>query len=391
MFLAFSVNYQKFTQTIDNDPLFIFLNFAVIIFMYILVIHTIYLLLFQRYTFASHKISIRLRIILNLILTIASLYIILIRNFDKVNLIIFVISEVPFVLIIESYLETKSIEKVLNKNNIISTIIYLIKEHNQKDINDTLYLIINNHQCDCDDIKCEFCNKIKQLKKTDDGSKITVETVCVLLFEAFIQDTVRERKIYLFDDIVSYLSYYHIIDLYITSLTHKKNLIKIILKCNKIKTLIKTTKRTNNLTTKVTSYFSFNFFLNIDLLYNDIATELIQADTQKVAYLISIDIYKQEIKKFIKKIFTFFQLNINNPLEVNLLAKEFSVLLKKVDFDFLVTKENKYNYHCIIVGFILEELYNDRLNQNVFLSESIHSCDEIIEAKIKNEKSMLVL
>ena len=104
MFLAFSINYQKFTQTIDNDPLFIFLNFAVIIFMYILVIHTIYLLLFQRYTFASHKISIRLRIILNLILTIASLYIILIRNFDKVNLIIFVISEVPFVLIIESYL-----------------------------------------------------------------------------------------------------------------------------------------------------------------------------------------------------------------------------------------------------------------------------------------------
>ena len=159
-------------------------------------------------------------------------------------------------------------------------------------------------------------------------------------------------------------------------------MIKIILKYNKIKTLIKTTKRTNNLTTKVTSYFSFNFFLNIDLLYNDIATELIQADTQKVAYLISIDIYTQEIKKFIKKIFTFFQLNINNPLEVNLLAKEFSVL---------VTKENKYNYHYIIVSFILEELYNDRLNQNVFLSESIHSCDEIIEAKIKNEKSMLVL
>ena len=133
---------------------------------------------------------------------------------------------------------------------------------------------------------------------------------------------------------MSYLSYYHIIDLYITSFTHKKNLIKIILKYNKIKTLIKTTKRTNNLTTKVTSYFSFNFFLNIDLLYYDIATDLIQADTQKIAYLISIDIYTQEIKKFIKKIFTFFQLNINNPREVNLLAKEFSVLLQKVNFDF---------------------------------------------------------
>ena len=104
MFLAFSINYQKDTKTVDNDPLFIFLNFSVVLFMYILVIHTIYLLLFQRYTFTSNKISIRLRIILNLILTIASLYIILIRNFDKVNLIIFVISEIPFALLIENYL-----------------------------------------------------------------------------------------------------------------------------------------------------------------------------------------------------------------------------------------------------------------------------------------------
>ena len=33
MFLAFSINYQKFTQTIDNDPLFIFLLLSLCIFL----------------------------------------------------------------------------------------------------------------------------------------------------------------------------------------------------------------------------------------------------------------------------------------------------------------------------------------------------------------------
>lgn len=388
MLICFSKNNK--IQNI-TDPLLKFINFGVFILFLVLTFHQSVLVLFHPFSYLTKKWSVMLKFFLNILISLLELYIIIIRNYEAFSFVIFILSSLPFSIVLSYFFLKISLYKMLDPKHPIGNLIFLIKEAQSKKIKTFSYYIIHNHKCNCSNLKCLFCQKIKLMNLKD--NELPFEYLCELMFKHLIKkkDHKEEQSLNNEKDITEYLSFYHILELYICFLSQKKNLIKIILKYNEIKSLYKLASKGGRIGHYLYSFFSMTFTLNLEILYFQITKNLVNDDGNKISYLISIDNMAEQIKIFIKRIFTFFKLNMKTPHELIKLAQNFDLLKKKIDFDFLVKKENKYNYQCGLTAYIMEEIFNEKLNPNVSVLEYVHSLDEILEQRFKNDKILLIL
>ena len=58
----------------------------------------------------------------------------------------------------------------------------------------------------------------------------------------------------------------------------------------------------------------------------------------------------QKLNEFIAELSSFVSLELKAPKEVIILAEKYASLTSKVDIDFLIIKDNRYNYSCVILG-----------------------------------------
>ena len=194
-------------------------------------------------------------------------------------------------------------------------------------------------------------------------------------------------------ELIDFFALYHIIELYTCYLSRKKNLIKIIMIYNKTKTLLKLSKNeVKNTKTSLFKNLTNNFLLNYELLYNEIVNRLLlNSNTNQNGNLIIIDEINIYTKEFLEKIKYFFDIAFKRPLDVIDLAKSFKKLKRKANVDFLVSKENKFTYTCIIMGYIYEEIFNEQITKNYNISELILSFEELLTYHYNYDKTILIL
>ena len=348
-----------------------------------LVFQEVCLLLYNKFEYMRVDLYLNVHSFVNKFILLMQILIIWEKYFDLYYFIYSLIQCILIALGITYYLIKASTLKLVNNDNYLGMVLYLLKERNNSNINKIMTELINKHKSLCYQIKCKLCKQIQKKQM------LTPEKLAAFLYKTYIKDS----KI-LFNETFEFKAIYYLVDLYISFISEKKTLIKIILKYDHIKTCIRntTTKINDNLHLKTNNKFSSNFYLNLELLYHEIIELLLKNnDNQKLSYLIITDKISIEIKSFIKMLRNFIFLRLRSPQEITKLSKNFSKLNKTIDFDYLISKENKLNYPCLIYGYIMEEIFNDHLNPVVCIGDLIHSLDELLDYKYKEDSLILAM
>ena len=363
--------------------LFLFANCGLIGVNIFLFLQESFCLFYNKYQYMPVDLYLNIRIFVSYFMLIMQLIIIFSKYYDNYYFIYSIIESALFSGGITYGLIKYSQKKILNTENYVGMVLYLLKERKSKYINHIINGIINQHNALCNESICKVCKKIKN------EEPITPEQLAAVIYKMYIKKTKLA-----FSTNLTFKEMYYLLDLYFAFISIHKNLIKIMLKYNQIKANVKnsTTAINDKLRLKSISRFSINFYINLDLLYHGITTYLLQNnDNQKLIYLIKTDKYNQEIKTFIKYLRNFLSLNLKSPQEIIKLAKRFADLTKTIDFDYLVSKDNKFNYPCLINSYIMEEIFNNNLNNLICIGDLIHSVDELLDFKYKENSLLLAM
>lgn len=367
----------------DYQLLSYFLNFLLVGINIAFFFNFIYTVFINKLVYIPSLFTVYTRVFYCLLTSTVSFYIIILRIrsgfillFVSVNL--FIISFYLF-----EFFQRKSIEKLTQKGNEIGTIIYLINEHQSPNISSIVQSIILNHKARCQDKHCTFCSYLS------DNSQdiVSFEQLCFILFKSVIKDQKMQNS----DNQLEFLAYYNLCELYVLFL-NDKNYIKLLLKYHKIKNMFRhSTKTFHNQITILNQNLSKTFLLTLELLFDEISYLLVNLNENlKNSFLINIDGVTTYINEFLTEMKEFFDLSLKTPREVFKLANNFSLIKEKVNVNFLSLKENKFNYTCLISGYILEEMFNDRINKNISFIDTIHSADDLLKGHFLNDKLILL-
>ena len=365
------------------DKLHLFANCVMIGLNLFLAFQEVFLLLYNKFEYMRVDLYLNVHCFVNKFILLMQILIIWEKYFDLYYFIYSLIQSILIALGITYYFIKVSALKLVNNDNYLGMVLYLLKERDNSHINKIMTELINKHKSLCCQTNCKLCKRIYKKQM------LTPEKLAAFLYKTYIKD----RNI-LFNETFEFKAIYYLVDLYISFISEKKTLIKIILKYDHIKACIRntTTKINDNLHLKTNNKFSNNFYLNLELLYHEIIEQLLKNnDNQKLSYLIITDKISIEIKSFIKMLRNFLFLHLRSPQEIMKLSKNFSKLNKTIDFEYLISKENKLNYPCLIYSYIMEEIFNDHLNPVVCIGDLIHSLDELLDYKYKEDSLLLAM
>lgn len=300
--------------------------------------------------------------------------------------------------------------KMINENNQLGRLIYLIYEQGElvrltkSDISERessiVYKIIKSHDDNCklDSHSCNFCKAVNNSKEVVHNFK----DLCILVYKHLLyRDMCDKSKIN-----KEMRCYYYIIKLYVCYLqTQKTSLVRVVVKYNKIlqklKPKLEFAENGNSMDNKNKKQLRLNHYqvnnsytlkLSFELMYIAIMKHIFkEGEFQKVNNLIQVDPMIKNIKDFIIHLQSFFEKKIINPISIWLLSSRYSKLIKTVNFSFLTDKENKLTYICALCGYCMEELFNDKISKHVMFRESIILMDESLDYNYRTDSTMLLL
>ena len=388
------------------NELKLFLHLGFFILNIVLGIHEVYLLISNKFVYLESKLSILIRCIVNVSLVLFGVYIIISNFFNSYFFYFGIVNSCIIACSLCYVLASISVHKMKDENNKMGNLIYLIRESGSKDINKIMFTMVTKHKCTCQNPTCKVCDCI-----SSDHTKLTIS--CEKL-SCFFYDQIRKdcKNIFNGNYGETYFSFYLIFELYESFLSRKKNLIQIVYIYNKIKMLSHKNMRgfsiKNEKSKNMFTQLSINFFINLDVLYHQIIKTLSpngrehyhnnsnntpngNSSSQNFNYLINIESVSQAIKYFIDRLLFFLNSKDKTPQELFILSHNFTTLRNKVDFNFLVSKENKLNYSCLIMAYIMEEIFNDKIGKNTYVTELIHSLDDLLDYKYNEDNIILTL
>lgn len=390
LFICLQTNIQSQFLTLFFNCVIFFLNLSNMV-------HFIYALLTNKYVYLALDLYMVLHFILTLGLAIWQVIIVIAKKYN-VFFFIFgitnsIILSIGFGCIANKY----TVDKMFNSDNTLGTMVYLIKESyslTPKKMGTIFYRIANYHTMRCKGKGCKICELfISNTKdRLDSMDSFTYEKLCTFAYKALIKSN-KDMRDYTRKDIEQIVSYNLLIGLYMEFIAKKKNLVKIVLRYHKIKTLMNTRKiKSKNKSYLLSNIFSFNYLVNLEFLYSQITNGIRkQREDAKMAYLIKINEYSSSIGKFLSQLKLFFEIDIKLPQEIIKLASKYTQLKETIDISFLNSKENKYNFPCVASGYIIEEIFNDQFQVALFNRESISLIEELISIHYKEDHNILAL
>lgn len=361
------------------------IRIALLIMNFMLFFHLSYLINIYKYTYLTSSFYVCLRVTCIIFNTLFQFYVLFIKYHNDYIFALAFLNVLALSGFICSLYHQISIRKMTTNGNELGSIYFLINEGDHPHIKRYISTIIFNHRTLCKIKNCYMCHKIasKNLE-----NNITTIKLCYLLLK-YLKN---ENPVVSPNEIIDFFGLFQIVELFLLYLSDK-SLIKIVLKYNRIKTLCKNTR--TNLQNKNASLYQnlpTQFVLNYELLFAEIKQKIIEKNLNpKFKYLINMDLIISNIDEFFNEISSFVNLELKAPKEVIVLGQKYAALTKKVDIDFLTTKDNRYNYSCVIIGYIMEEIFNDKITKNVSFLEFIHSIDDIMAYHFRENKIILLL
>ena len=341
-----------------------------------------YILIRNPFVYLYNEVTVIMKYFLSVFLTFLGLSIILIKFQNNLVFSIIIIECAVIAGGISAFVVRYSTSKVLNIKNGIGIILFLLKQRFSPQIHTLISSTINKHLSICKDKKCKFCYELNQTKTQE---HLTVESLCFDIFSYIIKDNILiiGRK----DN--EFQMFFHLIELYCTFVNNKKNFITTILKYH----LIMTRCKNKNLNDKISKQrFPKNFLVNLTLLHHEISNLFAASnDSMYLSYIIQIDSFLKHINCFFDKVNGFFQFEIKDPKHFLSLSNSFTHLRKKVNCKFLSSKENRSKYSCIIVQYVMESIFNDRVNKGYYLNDVLFNYEDFLEQKFRDDNIIFAL
>lgn len=376
LLICLILNYPNYA--LYNKNIEIFLNLLLIMCNFAAFFHEMLIYLMNEFIFLSKELYISTYLCLNLTIIFKEILILTIntRNFAYFLYFLFCLLCLSIVLI--GYFKRNSIFNVLSiKSNYLSILVFILKNYSQKVDKYFITYFIYLHKIKCrDNSKCKFCEIIEQ-NQTADKTSNNVEYP-LLIFKYLVKP---EKKA--FKKVNSeYWSYYYLTDFYLHYLFRKQKIIKTVLKYNEIMR-----------NQKQHLFFNFggvtmNFFINIDLLFEQSIEQ--KKDNQKLAYLIPIYKISKDITFLIGEVNNFLEIKLYNVKKIAKLAKIYSDLKTNIDTQFFTSKEFSLNYLCILLEYILENIYNEQIVKIMYITDIIDSIEDLLEIKYQEDAFLLL-
>lgn len=423
--LLVNVNDVYMLNNSNNKSILTFVSFAVYAFNLCSFMYVVYLLLHDNFTYiGKHNLSLFIRLLFFTFNVLIQL-LITIENIQNENTFWFLLC-IAFViaLFISFGMKYYSIDKVLkNPQNALGQIMYLLNTKDNSDAykkesfikemeikrNEEINMIICEHRVKCLNTKCQLCKKLNGMKQHS-LRELNEDAICIMLYHYLFKQNKNEftyissnnnsnsyshtsnntnvmNDIYKLQNGQTYIMYYYyLIKVFISFISKRKSLIQLTFKYHKILSKIRHTQEYAS--SKEGNIFS----INLAYLYYSFSKALTtQAEIQMSEYLIQTDKYRTSLRLFMKNLDNVFLHGSKDASELLELGHAFSKLKQEIDLEFLTSKENKYNYACVITGFIMQETYNDKLCKNCDFKEMISIMDEVISFGFKYDKTFLII
>lgn len=369
----------------DTSYLSKYLNIFLLVMNVFFLGHITYLINIYKYTYLANSISVYIRVTCIIMNAIFQFYILLVKYHNGYIFILACVNIIVVSGVICCQFRQISVLKMTRNGNELGSIYFLINECDSRSIKRYISAIVFNHRTFCKKKNCYMCNKIQNKNLENNISTIKL---CMLLLR-YIK---KEKPHVSTNEIIDHFGLFQIVELFLLYLSNK-SLIKIVLKYNKIKTLAKN-QRTFFKNKEASLYHNLPscFVLNYELLFAEIKQKIIDKNLNpKFKYLINMDLIVFNIDSFFKELLSFLNLELKAPKEVIVLAGKYASLTKQIDINFLISKDNRFNYSCVIIGYIMEEIYNDKITKNISFADFVHSIDDVLAYHFKENKIILIL
>ena len=372
-------------QKVPRNRLDLLLDYSMMIFNIISLLHILYLTIIYKFTYVSNNCCVFLRIWYVIFINIFQFYIFFTKTFTDTLFFLAVVNVAIISISFTILLQKLSISKVQNYKNEIGNVIWLLNKSNSKDIKVSISLIMYNHLSNCGIDKCYLCNKLLSENRKE---SLTAVQLCNYLIKYVKRKKVNANSFEIIDQIGIQL----LLELLIMQLSGK-SLIKILIKYNKIRALLNQQK---NKRYKRKQRFNYNssklFVINLHFLIHQIKAKVSSSHVKtKFEYLITMENIISHLNVFMLEIGSFFKRNLKNMREIITLATKFSKIKNDIDITFLQKKENRFNYSCVLVCYLMEELFNKKISKAINYAEFVHSIDDVLNYHFKENKFILML
>jgi hypothetical protein len=170
-----------------------------------LVFQEVFLLLYNKFEYMRVDLYLNVHCFVNKFILLMQILIIWEKYFDLYFFIYSLIQSVLIALGITHYFIKVSALKLVNDDNYLGMVLYLLKERESKHINTIMTELINKHKSKCCQTKCKLCKLIYKKQM------LTPEKLAAFLYKTYIKD----RKI-LFNETFEFKAIYYLVDLYIS-------------------------------------------------------------------------------------------------------------------------------------------------------------------------------
>ena len=358
----------------SNKPLLNILHLTVLLFNCILFIYQTFLLVRRNFIHFFNELSLLFHYILTVFLCVMIFYIIIVDYLSNYSIIIGLVECIFLSIYITYQINQCSIEKITDPNNGVGQILLLVKNRHSFRLSKIITLLMKKHLIVCKKEQCKFCSLIEQKKITE---TISVDLLSCYIYGFLIKHNPNIKG----KDESLFIKYLELIKINSLSINNKAKPLSIILKYHHIKNSIKYRKANVKLIKNST-----NFLVNLELLQLGICKHLIKSNENfHSSYLIIIDNFISHIHKFFSEIVKFFSFDIKDPLHFLSLSSQFTILKHKVDCKFLVSKENRYYYSCVITEYVMEQIFNKKLVSNYYLTEIVTSYEELLDVRYTSD------
>ena len=374
----------SFKINISNKYIREFISFFYFLYFILASLFSFYKLIYSKlfYCFSSlHNILI---LFFNIFLTVIQIALVFSYSLNKGVFILLVINALFISFTLCFMIHNQVLIKLKNKDNPIGRFLYLASAHFNQSNEIRIQRIIDSHKIYCNKKQCSLCKLITTISFKEKNSKEIEDilyNVCYLLYKVEL----KKNKSLLTNS--TSLKLFLLIQLYMSphsSHSNTKRIFKVINKYAQIR------KKYFNFIKRRNSRLDFHYLAIRDHLLTLLKNNNIDIKG-KFSFLTKTELSVIQIKKFTKVIKKFLKKQLVSPLELISLGKLFTKLHDESQFDFLSSKENKLNYYCIISGFIIEEIFNGKINSSCFFHEFIQKYDEHLDNNYAKNKHFLLL
>lgn len=365
----------------NNKNLQLLMHLSLIVLNIVSLVHLLNIIWKNKYHHFPKRIIVCFRVWSIIFINCCQLYAVMTINH---NFIIFMVN-MTYIFVVSIFfmlgLQKISEIKMQSPDNEIGNILFLLSEPENQETN---RIIIHNHISCCDKANCLFCLRVNSKEQI---TKINLIKLLLKKIELSKMTTILNNPVEFFE-IKTLLDY---VIMYLS----EQNFIKIFIKYNKLKSLIHSKKSFFLISEKnIINNFTKSFENNIDILFQEIKSFIYKnLKNQKMNYLSTVNDIISNMQTFFNLIYSFFSTSeLKIPEKILNLAKNYYLLKKTTNFAFLKKKENKFNYSCILVNYLLEELYNKPfININLEYSNFLFSMEDTLNFHFNENKNVWIL